>query len=42
MKKAWEWDYELFCSAVPVKNRTDLIEWDGLLEEVSRGSAPDA
>ena len=32
MKKAWEWDYELFCSAVPVKNRTDLIEWDGLLE----------
>ena len=32
MKKAWEYDYELFCAAVPVKNRTDLIQWDNLLE----------
>ena len=32
MKKAWEWDYEIFSSAVPEKNRTDLIQWDNLLE----------
>ena len=32
MKKAWEYDYELFCAAVPVKNRTDYIQWDNLLE----------
>lgn len=32
MKKAWEWDYELFCNATPVKDRTDLIQWDNLLE----------
>ncbi len=32
MKKAWEWDYDFFREAVPVKNRTDTIEWDGLLE----------
>lgn len=32
MKKAWEWDYDFFRSAVPVKDRTDTIQWDGLLE----------
>ncbi len=32
MKHAWEYDYEMFCGAVPVKNRTDLIQWDSLLE----------
>lgn len=32
MKKAWEYDYELFCAAVPVKNRTNYIQWDNLLE----------
>ena len=32
MKQAWEWDYEMFSGAVPVKDRTDLIQWDNLLE----------
>ena len=32
MKKAWEWDYELFCNAIPEKNREDLIDWNNLLE----------
>ena len=32
MKKAWERDYEFLCGAVPVKNRTDTIQWDGILE----------
>ena len=32
MKRAWEYDYELFCRAIPEKNRTDLIQWDNLLE----------
>lgn len=32
MKQAWEYDYEMFCDAVPVRNRTDLIQWDNLLE----------
>lgn len=32
MKKAWEWDYEIFSQAKPIKHRTDLIEWDELLE----------
>ncbi len=32
MKHAWEYDYEMFCAAVPVKDRTDLIQWDSLLE----------
>lgn len=32
MKHAWEYDYEMFSEAVPVKNRTDLIQWDSLLE----------
>lgn len=32
MKKAWEWDYEIFKHAIPEKNREDLIEWDDLLE----------
>lgn len=32
MRHAWEYDYEMFCEAVPVKDRTDLIQWDGLLE----------
>ena len=32
MKHAWEYDYEMFCGAMPVKNRTDLIQWDSLLE----------
>ena len=32
MKKAWEWDYEFFQEAVPVKNRKDTIQWDNLLE----------
>lgn len=32
MKKAWEYDYKLFCDAVPVKDRKDTIQWDNLLE----------
>ncbi len=32
MKKAWEIDYENLCNAVPVKNRTDTIQWDSMLE----------
>ncbi|MFR9189231.1 MAG: hypothetical protein ACLVL7_02515 [Anaerotruncus massiliensis (ex Togo et al. 2019)] len=32
MKQAWEWDYEMFSGAVPVKDRTDLIQWDNILE----------
>lgn len=32
MKKAWEWDYEIFSNAKPVRDRTDLIEWDSMLE----------
>lgn len=32
MKKAWEWDYEEFSKAKPVKHRTDLINWDSMIE----------
>lgn len=32
MKRAWEYDYDLFCAAIPVRERTDLIQWDNLLE----------
>lgn len=32
MKRAWEYDYGFFCDAVPVRDRTDLIQWDNLLE----------
>lgn len=32
MKHAWEYDYELFSDAVPLKDRTDLIQWDSMLE----------
>ena len=32
MKRAWEYDYEFFCDAIPVRDRTDLIQWDNLLE----------
>ena len=32
MKQAWEYDYEFFCDAVPVKDRKDLIQWDTMLE----------
>lgn len=32
MKKAWELDYENMCNAVPIKNRTDTIQWDSMLE----------
>lgn len=32
MKKAWEWDFKFFSQAIPEKHRSDLIQWDGLLE----------
>lgn len=32
MKRSWEWDYEEFSKAKPVKNRTDLINWDSMIE----------
>lgn len=33
MKRAWEWDYEMFSTAKPIKkNEDELICWDDLLE----------
>ena len=32
MKKAWEWDNNIFADAVPIKDRTDTIEWNSMLE----------